>query len=250
MAWDLNPLIAALVVLVVWMIITVGGELWQAGGRTGVENLMSNHPVYCLAVASIFLLAAVAYAGSWREVGLQPDGTTSNFMFLIAPVLAVFVIWIVALRRPLPAGAGLLLAGVNTLLVGFSEELMFRGILFHATRTSFGAAWAIAITAAIFGLMHVLNGLITGKPVRAIEQAFLTVLFGYWIGAVRLYLSTIYPLIIIHWLWDFGLFAASPSRSAPADSGPASKLFLLPIAIAIALFAYGLWLLHVYTNRH
>jgi uncharacterized protein len=247
MAWDLNSLMFALIVLIVWMIITVGGELWQAGGRTGVENLMSNHLVYCLAVASIFLLAAVAYAGWWREVGLKPDGTTSNFMALIAPGLAVFVIWIVALRRPLPGATSLLLAGANTLLVGFSEEVMFRGILFHATKASFGYAGAVAITAAVFGLMHVLNGLITGKPVRAVEQAFLTVLFGYWIGAVRLYLSTIYPLIIIHWLWDFGLFAGAPSKAAP---GPAIKVFLLPIAIAVALFAFGLWLLHVYANQH
>jgi hypothetical protein len=29
----------------------------------------------------------------------------------------------------------------------------------------------------------------------------------------------------------------------------ASMVFLLPIAIAIALFTYGLWLLHVYTSR-
>jgi membrane protease YdiL (CAAX protease family) len=250
MVWELNPLMVALIVLIVWMIITVGGELWQAGGRTGVENLMSNHLVYCLSVASIFLLAAVAYTGWWREVGLQPDGTTSNFMVLIAPGLAVIVIWVVAFRRRLPEGTTLLLAGVNTLLVGFSEEVMFRGILFHATETFFGYAWAVAITAAVFGLMHALNGLITGKPVRAVEQAFLTILFGFWIGAVRLYLSTIYPLIIIHWLWDFGLFAAAPSKTAPADNSPASKIFLLPIAIAIALFAYGLWLLHVYTNRH
>jgi membrane protease YdiL (CAAX protease family) len=210
---------------------------------------MSNHLVYCLAVASIFLLAAIAYTGWWREVGLQPDGTTSNFMVLIAPGVAIIVIWIVAFRRRLPGGATLLLAGTNTLLVGFSEEVMFRGIFFHATKTSFGYAWAVAITAGVFGLMHILNGLITGKPIRAVEQAFLTILFGFWIGAVRLYLSTIYPLIIIHWFWDFALFAAAPPKTAPANNGSASIVFLLPIALAIALFTYGLWLLHVYTSR-
>lgn len=248
MTW--NPLIVSIVVLVVWTIITLGGEIWQAGSREALQKLVSDSLVYCLVAAALFLLAVVAYLGWWRQVGLLPGDTASNFKMLILPALGVVAIWVVAFSRGLKtASFGVL--GINTLLVGFSEELMFRGVLFHGVQAELGSIRAVVITALLFGSVHALNGFITGDRTRAVEQAGMTVLFGFWIGAVRLYMSTLYPLMIIHWLWDLGLFVAAPAeKPPPAEMARAGKALLIPPGVAIVLFVYGLYLLYAHSGRH
>jgi membrane protease YdiL (CAAX protease family) len=240
MSWEATPWLVSLAVLVVWMVIVLGGEILQARRATSLQALVSRYLVYALVVALIFLLAVVAAAGWWREVGLQLEGSLNNLTLLAVPGLALIVIWAFAFSRGLPPGRTLLVVGANTLLVGFSEELMFRGILFHGSQSAFGVRWAVVITAAIFGLSHALNGLITGKPKEAAMQAFLGILFGFWTAALRVHLDTLIPLIVVHWLWDFGLFAAASAKTA--SSKAASIKNLLPFACAIVLFAYGLWL--------
>jgi len=242
MTWEVTPWTMSLAVLIVWMVIVLGGEILQAGGATSLEGLVSKHFVYSLAVAPLFLLAVIAYAGWWHEVGLQFEGRNNNLKVLVVPGLAVIVIWAIAFSRGLSWGRTLIVVGANTLLVGCSEELMFRGILFYGSQSSFGFRWAVVITAAIFGLSHALNGLITGKPKRAFEQAFFATLFGFWMAALRVHLDTIIPLIVIHWLWDFGLSAAAPVNAASVKAAPIKNM--LPVACETIPFAYGLWLLY------
>jgi membrane protease YdiL (CAAX protease family) len=91
---------------------------------------------------------------------------------------------------------------INTPMVGISEELMFRGILFHGASSSF-RIWRTAwITSIIFGARHVLNGFISGNFNASILQAFCVFMFGFYMVALRVRLGTIIPGIIIHWLWD------------------------------------------------
>jgi uncharacterized protein len=241
MTWELNPSVICLVVLIVWMAIVLGGELLQSGGTTSLQELVSEQLIYSLMAAPFFLLAVVAYTGWWQQVGLQFEGSTNNLKVLVLPGLAVIVIWAVAFYRGLAWGKNLMFVGANTLLIGFSEELMFRGIVFYGIESSFGSRWAVVISAVIFGLIHAMNALITGNLKQAVEQAFLAILFGFWIVALRASLNGIVPLIVVHWLWDFGLGAASVKV---ASVNAASVSSVLPIACEIVLFAYGLWLLY------
>jgi membrane protease YdiL (CAAX protease family) len=246
-----NPLIVSLVVLMVLLAISVGGGIWQASGRESLQESISKHLIYGLVVASLFLLAVVAYTGWWREVGLRADGATSDFKVLIAPALAVVVVWIIAFKRGLPEFSTLRVVVANTMFVGFSEELMFRGIFFYGVENSFGHVWAVVITAVVFGSTHAQNGFITGQWPQALEQAFLATLWGFWTGAVRLSLGTLFPLMIIHWLWDLGLFSMTSSKAERAEKGRANKLLLqVPLVLAMVLFVYGLFLLYTYTKGH
>jgi membrane protease YdiL (CAAX protease family) len=240
MSFEPGPWITSLVVLIVWMLVVFGGMILQAGGTTTLERIVSKVS-YSLIAAPIFLLVVVAYTGWWREVGLQP-ASVSNLTVTVVPGLAIIAIWILAFRRGLPRGATLKLVGANTLLVGFSEELMFRGILFYGAQSSFGSKWAVVITAAIFGLIHFLNGALTGNWKQAAEQAILNVFAGFWLAALRVYLNTIIPLIAIHWLWDFGLFAAGSRKTALVKSSSLGDI--VPLACELALFMYALWLLY------
>jgi len=127
----------------------------------------------------------------------------------------------------------LMIVIINTLIVGISEELMFRSILFHGA-SSFGIWRAVWITAIIFGSVHILNSLITGDFRTSILQVFFAGTFGIWTAALRIRLNTIIPGIIIHWLWDCLEFLTNSIWD----------LALLPFSLM--LFIYGIWLLQNY----
>ena len=152
---------------------------------------------------------------------------------LVVPALAVVFIWSLTYGREFLEGKRLALTGANTFLVGLSEELMFRGILLYGLQFLLSPKGAVVVTALSFGLVHILNGLITGKPQQALLQAFFASLFGFWMAALRMRIETIIPLIVIHWLWDFGL-AAAP------ESAQVTKAFswkrLLPLAGDFMMF--------------
>jgi membrane protease YdiL (CAAX protease family) len=234
-----GPLTIAVVVLVIWTIIVFGGERLQTGEDEGIQDLISKQFLYTLAIAPIFLLAVVAYEGWWREVGLETSKGVVDKL-LIVPALVVIFIWCLTCTREFLKGKRLAVAGANTFLVGLSEELMFRGILLYALQSVLSAKWAVVVTALSFGAIHILNGLITGKPQQALLQAFFASLFGFWTAALRMRIESIIPLIVIHWLWDFGL-AAAP------ESGQAAKTFswkkILPLASDVVMFGYGVWLM-------
>ncbi|WP_424360190.1 CPBP family intramembrane glutamic endopeptidase [Methylocystis parvus] len=238
MAFEADPWAAALAVLVAWILVVFGGLILQFGRGTRLERIVSelNYP---LIAAPVFLLAVAAYTGKWRAFGLQLD-SDSNFSLLIAPAIAIIALWIFAFRNGVTWNAALKFAGANTLLVGFSEELMFRGVLFYGALSNFGTIWAAAISAAIFGGVHLLNGALTGNWTQAAEQALINVFTGFWLGALRAKLSTIIPLVVIHWLWDFALFTAGTKKSMSVKS--ASLSGAVPLACDLVLFLYAIWL--------
>jgi len=145
-------------------------------------------------------------------------------MFLL--FMLVFILF-----TGLPPTRVLLFVIINTLMVGISEELMCRGILFHGASSSFGTWRAVWITAVIFGAAHILNGFITGDFGSSIVQALFAFMFGFWTVALRVRLHTIIPGIIIHWVWDCIGFLTNSSRAI-------AMLYFEPV-----LFLYGLWLL-------
>lgn len=241
MSAQFSPLTISILVLIVWVIIVFGGERLQTGADEAMQDLISKQFLYRMLIAPLFLLAVIAYEGWWREVGLEPGLGFGDAKLLAVPALMLVVIWTIAFSRKFLQGKRLVFAGANTFLVGISEELMFRGVFFYGVQSAFGAKWGVVITTLSFGLVHILNGLITGKPQQALLQAFFASLFGFWVVALRMRIGTIIPLIIIHWLWDFGL-AIAPESGQEAKTMSIKKF--LPLGLDLAMFGYGLWLLY------
>ena len=71
----------------------------------------------------------------------------------------------------LPPASTLLFVIMNTMLVGLSEEWMFRGALFQGLRSRLAMWPAILLTSALFGAVHVMNVVTTGQLGEAIVQA-------------------------------------------------------------------------------
>ena len=129
-------------------------------------------------------------------------------------------------------GKVLLIVLANSLLVGISEELMYRGILLYGARTRYSLWASIWIVSLLFGLVHSLNGFLTGAFGPAIIQAVMAFFSGVMFMGLRMRQNSLLPAMLIHGLWDFSVF-----------SGGESSLALVGSIFPIIFFIYGLWML-------
>jgi membrane protease YdiL (CAAX protease family) len=233
-----NPWPTSLLILIIWLFIVVGGGLLQVKGQpTQLSELVKNQIMFNVLVAMVFLIVVINHFKWWSQVGWKAPNNLQDLRLLWPPAVVLIFLLLTVISIGLPPTRVLMLVIVNTLMVGISEELMFRGILFHGASSSFGIWHAVWITAIIFGSIHTLNGFITGDFRTSIAQALFAATFGIWALALRVRLDTILPVIIIHWLWDWLAFLTNSY----------GDLALLPFSLV--LFIYGLWLLRNYRRR-
>ncbi len=237
----------ALVVLVIYLtIIMVGAKLEVGDGTMSQSEMVSRRISASLVVGFVFLLGVVGFFGWSRDAGLTPIRSTKSLLILWLPVLFIAGFFSVALLLGFPSAQALVFVGINTLLVGISEELAFRGILFSGARSALRPIGAITLTSIIFGAVHVFNGITTGDWGSAAMQAVAAAMSGLLFIAILIRTGSIIPAMIIHWLWDFGIFtlgSRNGHHTAPPSAEPSVISVLGPILFVMPNFLYALWLL-------
>lgn len=99
---------------------------------------------------------------------------------------------------------------------GITEELIFRGITFRLAEEKLGSYYALLISAAIFGGVHLMNENSTTLAAIAIA-----VEAGLLLGTAYMFTRNLWFPIAIHIAWNFaqsGIFGASTSGFAVKDS--------------------------------
>lgn len=96
------------------------------------------------------------------------------------------------------------------LSIGVMEETIFRGnllplFMFKFSRDKKGTFWAVVVSSAIFGAMHLLN-LLGGFSPMVFLQVGYSFLIGCMCAAATLFSGNIIVPIIIHALFDIGGF--------------------------------------------
>ena len=113
----------------------------------------------------------------------------------------------------------------QALAAAVTEEIVFRGVFFRLSEASLGTPLALALSAAVFGLIHFLNG-------HATLQGALSIIFeaGILLAAAFLLTRRLWFPMGIHFAWNFtqgALFGVAVSGGATAGlfrgelSGPA-----------------------------
>lgn len=100
---------------------------------------------------------------------------------------------------------------VASLLAGYIEELIFRGILFRIVEESLGSWLALAISSGLFGLAHIVNPNATWISTIAI-----VVEAGILLGAVYMWTGRIWYAAGMHFAWNMtqgGIFGIRVSGS-------------------------------------
>jgi membrane protease YdiL (CAAX protease family) len=240
--------IASLLVFAGWIGVTVFAPyLWRvAAGPRSLEDIVAGAVLPNLALAIAFLVVAVAIF-RWWDIGLAlPRPNTLRLLWFPALYVALFLVLALSLGPP-PRHVVLVILA-NTAMVGVSEELACRGVLYTGLRARLPLWPTILLTTLLFGAVHVLNGLATGDYRIAAVQAVAAFMTGIPFMALRLRTGSLYPVMVLHALWDLTLVTTAVSILARSDiEGPVTiaslGAALVPILFVLPNFLYGLYLL-------
>jgi hypothetical protein len=237
-----NPLLVAIgiyvaylaVVAVVWKVNRVDYLHLVDDRRTAVRSI-----VVPIGLGALLLAVATTVLGWWHPV-LFDDGRTGPawaiavpILFGVAAVLGLLSIdWRSANRSVLPVIA------LGTLLVGFAEEVLTRGLLVVGAREAGWTALGVyLLSTLLFSLLHGLNGFF-GMPWRATAgQMAITFVAGTAFYVTRLSTGTLLVGIVLHAVWDFTTLGAQATgrtmKPATLVAGFASYALALVAMVVI-----------------
>lgn len=113
------------------------------------------------------------------------------------------------------SGAAQVFAVLSMLLVGYVEEMLFRGFLFKALIPKDGVKLAVIISAVTFGIGHIVNLLAGQANLETVIQVFFAIAWGFILTMVFYKSKSLLPCILVHGLVDaFSKFSANNITSA------------------------------------
>lgn len=235
----------AIVILIIWTIVTIGpGVYFLNGKKQELEETIIKGPSYSLMAAAFFILMVVILTRNQKVTGL----VFSNFknVKIIGFQLIIILIGLVFLSFHFNSLNFTVLkwAFFNSILVGISEELMFRGLLLSAFTKEWGFKKAAIAVILIFGAIHILNAISTGKLLAGFMQAFMAMSTGILFLAYRVKNGTIIIAMILHAIWDFMVFILSNTTKTLKPDILTLVVEVILLLSPIAFGIYGLYLLN------
>lgn len=222
----------SLVSLAIWLALTLG----LGGTQQSLADAASGVGLPWL-LAALFAVAVVMISQDRLVAGL---GLPDSLLPVLPPLLYSALMLLLAWAGGLPPRATLMMVALNTALVAISEELMFRSILLQGFLSRYALLPAVLLSSLIFGLAHAANGFATGDLAGALWQSAAAAMQGVGYAAIRLRIRSIWPMVLVHALWDFSLMTAT---LAAAAEGETSVLPFAALLAVLPLCLYGLYLL-------
>ncbi|TQX84318.1 MULTISPECIES: CPBP family intramembrane glutamic endopeptidase [Rhizobium] len=223
------------------MITGVAAHL-SAGSERSVVKFFGQGIAWPMVFAVVFM-AIVISTFRWWDLGFSAFSMRTSLKLSWLPMVYLAALGVLVAIVGLPPLRSAIFIGINTVIVGMSEEVMFRGILFTGLRSKLRLWPSLWVCCGLFGFIHVLNALPTGQWTVATLQAVAAFQTGFMLMALRLRTGSLYPVILLHAVWDCSLLlvashtgGGSPNQPLPAYAFVA-PLFLLPN------FLYALYLL-------
>lgn len=235
--WGLmHPVTLAAAMVAIFLVTTVPLML---GAQVDATYVIASKIVPC-AFAALLLTSF----GWWGRVGFLALPSRHDLVRLapLALLIGGMIAAIVA-AGPDPMKPSLVVAfGLVALGAGFSEEALFRGVLLEAMR-SWGLVRALVGSTTVFSLIHV-AGLAAGASLETtITQVVLYAIpFGLAFGGLRLTGRSIWPLVLIHAMNNFGsLLTTGQWANATPDAERFATASALQLGFLAVLIAYAIW---------
>jgi membrane protease YdiL (CAAX protease family) len=224
-------------------LVTIRGIV--AGGSSSWWSYVM--PFALVLVPGLFIAVVLTRLHWWRRVGFTRLREW-RAPHLVIPLLLILVLPTVGLSaRGLLATTALVL----TLQVGFlvidifMEEVTYRGVILEAL-AGLGIGSRVTVSASLFGLSHLDNLFLSGADELGVAyQIFEAALVGILFAAVRLRMNTIWPVMIVHAVYDLMLVLAFGHAFPVAPTLPG---FLVATVVNLGLAGIGLFLVRTRRN--
>ncbi len=169
------------------------GMGWRAGAMKDWSlGLLIGFMMLCFTVGLPFIFG-------WMEIRLMNE----DFQYITAGLFGNFILY---------------------LMVGFNEEILFRGYLFQSLTEGIGKVWATLLFSVVFGLAH------AGNPNVSVFGLINIVLAGILLSIAYLRTRSLWLPVGIHTAWNFtqgiiwGLPVSGTTPKLPmtlsAETGP------------------------------
>jgi hypothetical protein len=216
-------------VSVLWLVLDVDYSTIGLSTDSALEGI-----VIPVGAGAVLLVAAATWLGWWSPA-LSEAGRSGPGWVVAVPVLLAVMVVIGLLSVDFGADVGSLLPllALGTLLVGFSEEMLTRGLGLVGFRGGVSERMAWFWTSLLFGILHGINvvfGASVGSTVQQITFAFVV---GSALYVTRRVLGTLLVPMLLHAAWDFGTIGTEATDGTPPLL---SGLLLYPLAL-VTFFA-------------
>jgi membrane protease YdiL (CAAX protease family) len=223
----------------------------EAGALVAIRGIVaagSSHwwqylmPFALVLVPGLFIAVVLTRLHWWRRVGFTPL-CEWRAPHLAIPTLLILALPIVGLSgRGIRTTTALVLAlQVGFVLIDiFMEEVTYRGVILQAL-SGFSPVLRVTIAAILFGFSHLDNLFLPGADELGVAyQIFEAALVGVLLGAVRLRMNTIWPVMAVHATYDLLLVLAFGHAFPVAPTGPG---FVVDTVVNLSLAVVGFSLL-------
>lgn len=211
--YRLKPtLLNALLIVIVYAALLVVIEMFMGVPYTEFSkstNNMFTGVLIPISLGSVFLTIFALWSGWWNDIWRDKYHIKDHcwmHIFLVLFIVAISMNFLVGHIGSLSLNY-ILVTFIATILVGYSEELLTRGLLICGARGSgYSEVKVFYFVMIVFGLIHGIN-FINGQSLElTIQQMFMAGLLGGVFYTIYRKTGYLIVPIIIHALWDFSLF--------------------------------------------
>lgn len=191
--YDKHETLFAILCIVIYVVVM--GNL-RSFGDDSLPNMLG------LIVISGLMFAFVKINHLEEKYGLAGWVKNSKAMLYLIPL------WIVTTGNLWSgielgySGTGLIFGIISMALVGFAEEMIFRGFLFKAMLRDSGVKPAVIVSSVTFGIGHIVNLLTGHGGIETLVQVCYAVAIGFIMVFVYYKGGSLLPCIISHSLID------------------------------------------------
>ncbi|MFD5829855.1 CPBP family intramembrane glutamic endopeptidase [Lentzea sp. NPDC060358] len=226
-----------LVVVVLYLVLVQGvsalltsGQDVAYGAPTSIDYLV-RVVVVPVGLAIALTLGVTGYLGAWQEVFTSRVPVRRWLVVVPIAIFATAAVITNYLGLASHGAAFALLLLVAMLMVGFGEELLFRGLGVLAFRTNGYSEFQVGLwTTVLFGAAHGTN-IITAGP-QALVQVLATSATGLVFYLVLRGTGALVAAMAAHGLWDFSVLS---SQIQPDEPWPLVNLSGVVLALLLLL---------------
>ena len=193
------------------LVITLVAAIFFRSAGDGVVKTIAedaiDYSMYANGIVAVIILFAcfVLFRDSLRDIFYERASFNLSKFYYAIPLVyfGINIFGLINVQYEALSFSTIVLVCVASLIIGFNEEVMTRGILLAGLRNDKLDEWKVyALTLVIFSLGHLLNLVLGGSFLFIIWQF----LAGTALYVTRRVFNTLLVPIIIHGLWDIAFF--------------------------------------------
>lgn len=204
-----HPVLTVIIIEVLLLL-----AVFAAGAYATIKELSYTSPVL-ISFIPIALVLMVYFTSKkkWNALGFHKlSSIPANDWVYYSPLLLILIVISLKGMRDISASEVLFFI-FFTLLVGFVEESIYRGLILK-TLLPKGIKTAVITSSILFAVTHVLNVLSGQDAFQTILQIVYALLIGAVLALLMVKNKNIIPLILFHFLHNFVQFVGNDNSDA------------------------------------